>query len=284
MATLSEIAVHPIKGLQPVEPDEITIAKGGGLESDRKYALFSREEEYINGRRNSEIQRIRSEFDLESDIVTLWTEADGRKRRFHMEKERAALEEWFSDFFSEPVTLQRAHTNFTDNAGALSRKMLTTPGPSVIAHETLREVASWFPGLIDGPEEMRLRTRPNLVVDGVDPFWEERLYADEDSVVRFDIGDVSVQGLRPLPRCSVPAQNPATGELIETFVSEFVEKRRETFPEWGDPDLLGSHDELDAGQYYLAVVTRLPTSEWGKTIAIGDEVSVEGTTSLITAL
>lgn len=284
MATLSKIAVHPIKGLQPVEPDEITIAEGGGLRYDRKYALFSEDDEYVNGRRNSEIQRIRSEFDLESDTVTLWTDADDTKRRFHMEDERDALEEWFGDFFSEPVTLQRAHTNFTDNAGALSRKMITTPGPSIIAHETLREVASWFPDLIDGPEEMRLRARPNLVVDGVEPFWEERLYADEDSVVRFDIGDVAVQGLRPLPRCSVPAQNPATGELLKTFVSEFVEKRRETFPEWGDPDLLGSHDELDAGQYYLAVVTRLPTSEWGKTIAVGDGLSIEGTTSLITAL
>lgn len=283
MATLSKIAVHPIKGLQPVKPDEIAIAEGGGLQYDRKYALFSEDAEYVNGRRNSEIQRIRSEFDLEAGTVTLWSD-DDPEQQFHIEDDRDALEEWFGEFFSEPVTLRRAHTNFTDNAGALSRKMITTPGPSVIAHETLREVASWFPDLIDGPEEMRLRVRPNLVVDGVEPFWEERLYADEDSVVRFDIGDVGVQGLRPLPRCSVPAQNPATGELLETFVSEFVEKRRETFPEWVDPDRLGSHDELDAGQYYPAIVTRLPTPQWGKTITVGDELSIGGTRPLITEL
>ncbi len=284
MAELSKIAVHPIKGLEPVEPDEITIASGGGLQYDREYALFSQDDEYINGRRNSEIQRIRSEFDLDADTVTLWTDADDTQHRFHLKEEREGLEEWFSDFFSEPVTLQRAHTNFTDNAGALSRKMITTPGPSILARETLREVASWFPDLIDGPEEMRLRARPNLVVDGVEPFWEERLYADEDSVVRFSIGDVTVQGLRPLPRCSVPAQNPDTGELLKSFVSEFIDRRRETFPEWGDPELLGTHDELDAGKYYLAVVTRLPTSEWGKTIAVGDEIAIEGKVSLITQL
>ncbi len=284
MAKLSHIAVHPIKGLEPVEPENITVAEGGGLRYDRKYAIFSRDDEYVNGRRNSEIQQIRSEFDLDAGTVTLWTESNDRRRRFHMEDERDALEAWFSDFFGEPVKLERAHTNFTDNAGALSRKMITTPGPSIISQGTLREVASWFPELIDGPEEMRLRTRPNLVVEDVQPFWEDRLYADEDSLVAFEIGDVSVQGLRPLPRCSVPAQDPDTGELLETFIKEFVEKRKETLPEWGDPDLLGAHDELDAGQYYLAIVTRIPTSEWGKTLSVGDEITIEGEASLITAL
>ena len=270
MAKLSNITVYPIKGLEPVTPEQITIAEGGGLEHDRKYAIFSQDDEYVNARRNSEVQRIRSEFDLDAESVTLWTDADDTKHRFHLEDDREALERWLSDFLSEPVKLVRANTNFTDNAGALSRKMISTPGPSIIAHETLGEIASWFPDLIDGPEEMRLRARPNLVVDGVSPFWEDRLYDDEDHLVEFTVGDVSVQGLRPLPRCSVPAQDPDSGMILKTFVNRFTKKRKETFPEWGDPDLLGAHDELDRGEYYMAVVTRIPTSEWGKTISVGD--------------
>ncbi len=284
MTDVAKIAVHPIKGLEPVEPDRIRVAESGRLEYDRKYAIFSQDDEYVNGRRNSEIQRIRSEFDLDAGTVTLWTGSDADKRRFHMKDERDELEHWFSEFFGEPVKIEKAHTNFTDNAGALSRKKITTAGPSIISQETLGEVASWFPGLIDGPEEMRLRVRPNIVVSGVEPFWEDRLYSDEDHLVNFDIGGVSVQGLRPLPRCSVPAQDPDTGELLETFVKRFTEKRAETVPEWADPDLLGVHDELNAGQYYLGVVTRITTAEWGKTIAVGDGVTIGDEKSLITAL
>lgn len=284
MARISTIAVHPIKGLQPEEPRRIEVAESGRLRYDREYALFSQDDEYVNGRRNPEIQRIRSGFDFDAGTVTLWTDEDPSRRRFHLDDDRRELEQWFSDFFGESVTLEAAHTNYTDNAGALSRKMISTPGPSIVSEATLSEVASWFPDLIDGPEEMRLRMRPNLVVEGVPPFWEERLYAEEESLVNFTIGDVAVQGLRPLPRCSVPAQDPDTGELLETFVKRFTKRRRETFPEWGDPDLLGAHDELDAGEYYLAVVTRIPPSEWGKHIAIGDTVSIGETESLITAL
>jgi uncharacterized protein YcbX len=284
MAELATIAVHPIKGLDPVEPETITVAESGGLAHDRTYAIFSSDDEYVNGRRNPEIQRVRSSFDFDEGAVTLWTDADETKARFHLDDEPGQVEAWFSDFFGEPVTLEKANTNYTDNAGALSRKLITTTGPSIVSRATLREVASWFPDLIDGPEEMRRRARPNIVVGGVEPFWEDRLYADEDHLVNFEIGDVAMQGLRPLPRCSVPAQNPDSGELLKTFVAEFTRKREETFPPWGDPELLGVHDELDAGDYYLAVVTRIPTSEWGKRISVGDSVAIEGEEPLITAL
>lgn len=284
MATLSTIAVHPIKGLQSERLDSIEIAESGRLAYDRKYALFSRDDEYVNGRRNPDIQRIRSSFDLDSETVTLWTDTSAERRRFHLEDDRTDLERWFSDFFDEPMTLERANTNYTDNAGALSRKSITTPGPSIISEATLAEIASWFPDHIDGPEEVRERIRPNLVVEGVPAFWEEKLYADEDNLINFRIGDVALQGLRPLPRCSVPAQDPDSGELLETFVKTFTEKRKETFPEWGDPSLLGDHDELDAGDYYLGVVTRIPPGEWGKELTVGDDVVIGDEQSLITAL
>jgi hypothetical protein len=284
MATISNVSVYPIKGLRPEEPDAVEVAESGSLRYDRKYALFSEDDEYVNGRRNPEIQRVRSSFDLEEGAVTLWTDADDDRARFVLDDETERVEAWFSDFFDEPVRLEKANTNYTDNAGALSRKMITTTGPSIVSKATLETVASWFPDLIDGPEEMRRRARPNIVVDGVEPFWEDRLYADEDHLVTFEIDDVSMQGLRPLPRCSVPAQSPDSGELLKTFVKEFTRKRKETFPPWGDPTLLGAHDELDAGDYYLAVVTRIPTSEWGKRISVGDSVAIEGEKSLITAL
>ncbi|MFO7926111.1 MAG: MOSC domain-containing protein [Halobacteriota archaeon] len=284
MATISNISVYPIKGLNAEGPDVVEVAEAGSLNYDRKYALFSEDNEYVNGRRNPEIQRVRSAFDFGEEIITLWTDMDETKARFHLGDEAELIEAWFSDFFDEQVRLEEANTNYTDNAGALSRKMITTAGPSIMSRATLEAVASWFPDLIDGPEEMRRRARPNIVVDGVEPFWEDRLYADEDHLVTFEIGDVSMQGLRPLPRCSVPAQNPDSGELLNPFVKEFTRRRRETFPPWGDPELLGVHDELDVGDYYLAVVTRIPTSEWGKRISVGDPVSIDGEAPLITAL
>lgn len=92
-------------------------------------------------------------------------------REFHPERDRKALEAWLSEYFGRPVELKAglggAQTDsavYTDAAEA---------GPMVIAAATISKVASWYDGI--DPEEMRLRLRPNLVVEGVPAFWADKL-------------------------------------------------------------------------------------------------------------
>src|SRR5581483_2540325 len=89
---------------------------------------------------------------------------------------------------------------------------LNAPGPTVISTATLRTVASWFPGLT--VDDMRLRFRANLEIDGVEPFWEDRLYGEQGESVTIRIGRVTIEGVNPCQRCVVPTRDPSTGHIV----------------------------------------------------------------------
>ena len=50
---LTDIRLHPIKGLDPVSVPQARIGPNGGLELDRAWALFSMDGNWINGKRTS---------------------------------------------------------------------------------------------------------------------------------------------------------------------------------------------------------------------------------------
>jgi hypothetical protein len=60
-------------------------------------------------------------------------------------------------------------------------------------------------------------------------------------------------------------RNSQTGEADPNFQKTFVTQRRETLPEWVDRSRFNHC-------YRLAVNTRVPDSEAGKIICIGDEL------------
>jgi uncharacterized protein YcbX len=136
-------------------------------------------------------------------------------------------------------------------------------GPTVISGATLAEVASWFPGV--SPEEMRARLRPNLVLDGVPAFWEDRLYGKAGEPRRFLIGPVTVEGINPCQRCPVPPRNPQTGEAIEGFQKTFAAMRERTLPPWAERSRFNHY-------YRISVNTRIPPEECGKLIRAGAAV------------
>lgn len=284
MARLSRINVHPIKALDPVPVDSVPVVGGGGLAGDRGYAMFDDDDNYVNGRQNDRVHRLRSEFDVETGTVTLWEHGTDERHRFDMDADREDLEAWLSEFFDEPVSvLESTDRNFNDSSGGLSPLQLTASGPTVISAGTLGEVASWFPDLDE--EQIARRMRANLVVDGVEPFWEDRLFADDDHVVEFRVGDVLLRGVMPKPRCVTPTKDPFTGERYDGFVGTFTRHREEKFPEWADADHLGEHMDVDVEHYfYLTVVTRIPAPEDGKSLEVGDEIEILGEKPLLKIL
>jgi uncharacterized protein YcbX len=284
MPTLDRIRVHPIKALDPVELSSVAV-ENGGIRYDRKYAMFDADGSYVNGKNYEAVHSIRLDFDTATNEVTVWTE-DGacRRRTFDIDGDRASLEDWLSEALELDITLLEAtDTRFTDAAGGSAPMEMAAPGPSIVAKETFEEVASWFPEL--SVENVRKRFRTNLEIADVPPFWEDNLFSDKDHAVEFRIGDVLCRGILPLPRCVVPSRDPLTGERDRDFVEVFTENREAKFPNWANQDHLGDHLPNHPNNYfYLTVVTRIPSSEDGAKIHVGDDIEIVGKTEVIKVL
>ncbi|WP_117595230.1 MOSC domain-containing protein [Haloprofundus halophilus] len=261
MATLRRIFVYPIKSLDPQTVDAATVVENGGLDGDREFALFDADGRYVNGKRNRDVHRLRSAVDRRDGTVRL-EPRDGDARTFSLGSDD--LTDWLSSYFGEPVTLERERAGgFPDDTDA--------SGPTVISTATVRELSSWYPDV--DPESMRRRLRPNLEVDGVPAFWEDRLFSSRDEVVEFAVGDgddsVAFEGVNPCQRCVVPSRDPDTGSEYDGFRERFVEKRRETMPDWSGGDWFDHH-------FRVMVNTRVDESDWGETLSVGDEVEIRG--------
>ena len=291
MAAVSRIRLYPIKSLSGVDVDSVPISDSGRMQFDREYALFSEDGTYVNGRQNKLVHEINTTVDLSANTVEF--EIYDTDRTFSCELDEInsnpELEEWLTDFFGEPITAERAEqSNFTDSAGGIAPIRVTATGPTLVGEETLAEVASWYEDLDADAIFRRLRT--NVVISGVEPFWEDKLYSNTPATrrnpgtgVEFTVGNVTHYGIMCKPRCVVPSRNPETGERKTNFAKKFTEKRKERFPEWADAETLGTNMDRDGAEdyYYLTAVTRIPSRESGKEIAVGDEISIEGEVPLL---
>ncbi len=255
--SLERIFVYPIKSLDGTTVERATVAENGGLEWDRRYAIVDEDGTYVNGKRDRRVNQLQATFDLAERTVSLESPAAG-PRQFHLEDDQEGLSAWLSDFFDQPVRLICEESGgFPDDTDA--------SGPTLITQESLESVASWYDGI--DPREMRRRLRPNLVVAGDQPFWEDRLYEAPGTVVPFAIGSCRFHGVNPCQRCVVPSQDPDTGEVTVGFRQRFVDQREATLPEWASREWFDHY-------FRLMVNTRVPTETWGSTLAVGDSLTV----------
>jgi uncharacterized protein YcbX len=256
MPFLYRITVYPIKSLDGVALSEVQVLRSGALAHDREFAVVDIQGNFVNGKRNTRVHLLRASYDLGAREVTLQAQGEGRQAHFRLDEDGREMGAWLSDFFGFSVRVARdSVSGFPDDTEA--------SGPTVLGAETLREVGSWFDGL--SAEEVRVRFRPNLVLGGAPAFWEDRLYGGPGASVAFEVGEVRFEGVNPCQRCVVPTRDPRTGEAISGFQKRFMERRRETLPPWA---AASRFDHF----YRLSVNTRIPPSEAGKTLRVGDEV------------
>lgn len=256
MAYLSGITLYPIKSLDAVSVPHARITVGGGLEHDRELALFDSEGRVVNGKRTAKVHGLRATVDWKDGVVALHAPALGQQAQFHLRREQGKLEEWLSAYFGLPVTLkQNAAGGFPDDPAA--------PGPTVLGQATLAQVAAWYPNL--SVPECRARFRANLEIADAPPFWEDRLFGDAGQTVRFAIGGVLLEGTNPCQRCIVPSRGTRTGEQDAGFAAHFQARRAETLPPWANASRFNHF-------YRLAVNTRVPHTEAGKTLRVGEPV------------
>ena len=255
MPFLSRVNIYPIKSLDGISVDVATVLPSGSLQHDREYAIFDELGELVNGKRTSRVHQLRTSFDLDLSTVYLQGARDENRKAFRLEEECEELAKWLSDYFGFSVTMRRIPLGLPDHN--------LTPGPSVVSTASLKTASSWFEHI--SAEQVRLRFRANLEISGVPTFWEDGLIDGFHAVKEFQIGDVRFEGARPCERCVVPSRDPSTGTRHRGFQRVLATRRKETLPPWSP---LGSFRHF----YHFCVLTRVPASEAGKILKVGDEV------------
>jgi uncharacterized protein len=261
-ARLANIRVHPIKSLDPVYMKDARIGPGGGVASDRAWALYSVDGKWVNGKRTPAIHVIRASYAADLASVTLAVPTDRRRippRTFAFPSEYENAAEWFSVFFEQQIIVRSSECGFPDDTLA--------NGPTIVSTASLQTVAEWFPGL--SLDNVRQRFRATLEIDGVPAFWEDQLFGEEvTSMVRFRIGEVRLEGSNPCARCPVPPRDPCTGVNLDGFQKHFTRQREATLPEWSPRERFDHF-------YRLSTNTRVASSEAGKILRVGDVLTFE---------
>jgi uncharacterized protein len=239
--SISRITIFPIKSLDGIVVDRAMVLASGALQYDREFALVDEAGKFVNGKRTNDIHKIRSTFDLDRRLVTLNLEGDNHLQIFSLERDRADLEDWFSNYFGFIIKLiQNTTLGFPDDTNS--------PGPTIISTATLAELTGWFDGL--DIAEIRNRFRTNIELDTDISFWEDSLFSTADRVKKFSISTVEFEGINPCQRCIVPTRNTFDGTVYSNFQKIFANKRQETLPDWVEKSRFNHF-------YRLAVNTRL---------------------------
>ena len=242
---IAVIQLHPIKGLDAVRVDAARVLASGALELDRRWALLDAKGRFVNGKNRPEIHSIRATYDLAKLEVAL----DGRA--YSLDREGSAIAQWFSELLGEPVEWQEnTEVGFPDD--------LESPGPTFVSSASIRQVAEWFELGID---EARRRFRTNIEFEAPEPFWEDRLYGSH-----FHVGEIEVYAVNPCARCVVPSRGAHTGAQNYSFQKRFAELRQAHLPAFAQRTGFNHF-------YRFAVNTRIPVTEAGKTLRIGDSIT-----------
>ena len=251
--TLSRILLFPIKSLDGVSVQQARVLQGGSLEYDREFAIVDSQGRLVHGKRTTKIHQLRSQFHLSQRMVIISVQGND-PQTFSLDRDQRALTQWLSEFFGFDVKLQQNQvTGFPDDQ--------QSPGPTIISTATLATLSSWFSQIT--LESMRLRFRTNLEFSETLPFWEDSLYVSQSEGQSFSVGQVVVQGINPCQRCVIPTRDQITGEVTSKFQKTLVTHRQASLPEWTDKKVFTHY-------YRIAVNTRIPDSEVGKILKVGD--------------
>ena len=257
---VDRITIYPVKSLDGILVQKAQIGNGGSLIHDREYAIIDSNGKYVNGKSNERVHLLRSQINFESEVISLKHENETNWNHFHLQNDKATLDEYLSTFFEMPVELYK-------NTLGEFLDIPVQSGVTVLSTASLNTVGSWFNNM--DIEETRKRCRATIELTAVPAFWEDKLFLEEGKAIEFKIGDIILQGISPRARCIVPTRHPETGEAIHGFQKTFAKQRTANLPPWS------TLDDYNHG-YYLSVDCYIPPSEFRKWIAVGDEVLITG--------
>lgn len=257
---ISRICIYPVKSLDGISLQRAQVVKGGCLHHDREFAITDSNGKFIIGKSNPLVHLLRSQVDLENELISFRHQNESGWHTYHLQKERTAINDYLSGFFGMEVSLQQ------DKEG----RFLDIPdqsGITVLSTASLEAVTDWFNDM--DIEETRRRFRATIEIAGTPAFWEDLLFIEEGKAIAFTLGDVNVMGISPRARCVVPTRHSTSGEVTPAFPRSFAKQRAATLPHWSTLEDYGH-------TYYLSVDCYLPATEIGKWIALGDALTIIG--------
>ncbi len=257
---LGRITIYPVKSLDGIDLQKAMITDGGCLLHDREFAITDEEGNFIIGKTNSLVHSLRSEFDLDEETISLRKQDEHESTKFHLQKDKTAIEWWLTAYFGIPVRLvQNKKGRFLD--------IPDISGATVLSTASLQAVSQWYDG--QDLDETRKRFRANIEIENVPAFWEDHLFSSPGKGIEFKAGDVTLFGMSPRARCVVPSRHPLTGKVTPAFPKTFARHRAASLPAWSDLEEYGHH-------YHLTVNCYIPATEKGKWISTGDKITIIG--------
>jgi len=255
MPQLARIAIYPLKSFDPLPVTEAIVLPNGALQHDRQFALIDPLGRFINAKRTPAVHGLALALDPVGRTLTARRRSDTDVLRWKIDDQRDELQRWLSEHFSLDVLLiEEPEGGFPDDTEAT--------GPTIVSVATLQAVAEWFPGLT--LDNVRCRFRTNLEVEGVEPFWEDRLYQAGSTPQPFRIGRVLFEGTNPCQRCVVPSRDPRTGEVWPEFARRFAESREQQLPPWA------ARERFD--HFYRLTTNTRGVGSSGSLIRVGDTI------------
>lgn len=285
--TVSSISIYPIKSLRGVALNEAVVEKRG-LRFDRRWMLTDRGGMFFTQRETPKMAAIAVRLDggqliVESEAagsLNIPFEPDrGERQRVVVWQSEVdalayggAVSEWFSDVLGRgcrlvlmPESSERHVSEKFDRGGDIVSfadgypLLLIGEGSLAGLNERLEEN---YP---DADKDVRVpmnRFRPNLVVQGSDPF-------EEDNWSKIRVGEAIFRVVKPCARCAITTVEQSTGEFdgpepLKTLASFRMAK--DVFP--------ARYESL--GQTANAVLfgENLIPENPGTTIRVGDEIDV----------
>jgi uncharacterized protein YcbX len=254
---VSRIRIYPVKSLDQVELHEAEVGIHS-LRYDREFAMVTDDGRFVNGKRTGKVNQLKATYDLTNQLIHLAPRAGGATNTFHLINDTLLIEKYLREFFELPIRwIHRTRGELMDIPMASSI--------TVVSEASLLSLQDQIkmPSL----ENMRLRFRATIELRGVAAFWEENLFGNPGTGIRFKLADVEMIGVSPRARCNVPPRDPFTGETDKSFVRAMVKSRTSSLPDTSTLPLYGNF-------YHLTVNTYLPETETGKKIRVGDTLTI----------
>lgn len=256
---ISSITIFPIKSLDGIQLEKVQTTPGGSLLHDREFAIADDDGNFLIGKTAPTIHLIRTIYNLENYTASFWIEGNQENaKQFHLIDQISEINNWLSEFFGKSVQLIR-------NTDGRFLDIPDISGITFLSRSSLDEIAKWYPEM--SVEETKRRFRSNIVIGGVEAFWEDHLFAEEGTYVLFKVGDVELLGISPRARCVVPTRNPVTSVVSKNFAKTFGQNRAKHLPEFSKLDEYGHY-------YFLTVNVLIPPEQRNKTIRVGDEIEL----------
>jgi hypothetical protein len=224
--TISSLHIYPVKGLGAIDLTE-SLATGRGLQYDRRWMVVNPEGLFFTQRDVPKMATVWT--DLSADALTL-SAADADSVDVPLEPEgktpmrvqvwnsvvdavpaSAAADKWLTEYLGTPCRLvfMPESTRRASNAAYAGPDKLVGFADGYAFLVTTRASLDDLNGRLKAKNHPPLpmnRFRPNLVVDGAQPY-------SEDGWKEFQVGEAVLRGAKPCGRCQVTTTDQATGEV-----------------------------------------------------------------------